>query len=100
MMYTDDNYKLESIDKIVNSTTLREAIKIYRENLSYLKGYKFVLTVNSNEGFITGKALDKNFSNGGAIRSLFGSNRVFVLDEVSLIENFKSEKVKIHTDYS
>lgn len=100
MIYTDENYKLELIDKIVNSTTLREAIKIYRENLIYLKGYKFILTVNSNEGFITGKALDKNFSNGGAIRSLFGSNRVFVLDEVSLIENFKSEKAKIHTDYS
>ena len=67
MIYTDDNYKLELIDKIVNSTTMREAIKIYRENLSYLKGYKFVLTVNSNEGFITGKALDKNFSNGGGL---------------------------------
>ncbi|MEB7641189.1 hypothetical protein [Acinetobacter pittii] len=100
MIYTDENYKLELIDKIVNSTNMREAIKIYGENLVYLRGYKFILTVNSNEGFITGESIDKDFSNGGVIRSLYGSNRVFILDEVSFSEMIKTQEAKFRIDYS
>jgi len=100
MIYTDENYRLEVIDNIVNSSTLKESIEIYGRNLIFLKGYKFILTVNSNEGFITGESIDKDFSNGGVIRSLYGSNRIFVLDEASFFEMIRSKKVELHIDYS
>ncbi|PHM36079.1 hypothetical protein Xmau_04360 [Xenorhabdus mauleonii] len=68
----------ERIAEICKSDTTEEAYRLYRQYLPFMKNYKFVF--GTGEGGVPGYAVNRTFSAGAAIRSLFNTERVFVLD--------------------
>jgi hypothetical protein len=82
---TDDSLANEQIAvRIVNSDSIDEAYKLYKIFAPLLANYKIAFA--SSLGPLPGFAVNRNFSAGAAIRSLFSSERVFVLDAKTIEE--------------
>jgi hypothetical protein len=86
------------ITDICNAYTVEDAHKIYTTNIDRLSGWKFILAASA--GFMPGFAINKTFSNGAAIRSLFASDHFFVLDELTVQEMNNFGTANISYDYS
>lgn len=89
--------QLECIAKICNSNTVTEAFVNYISFQSELEDYKFILA--SDKGPTPGHAINKTFSAGAAIRSLFKTEHVIVLDPITLEEMAKGSSI-FQIDYS
>lgn len=72
------------INEISNARTVRDATILYRLGEQFLPDYRFILA--SEFGVDPGFSVNKNFSAGAAIRSLFRSEKVWVLDRSTLME--------------
>ncbi|WP_016745095.1 hypothetical protein [Rhizorhabdus wittichii] len=95
---TDDSSISEQVAiRIVNSDSTDEAYKLYKLFAPLLKDYKFAFA--SGLGPLPGFAVNRNFSAGAAIRSLFRSERVFVLD-AETVEEMENGGSRFHIDYS
>lgn len=95
---TDDSLASEQIAvRIVNSNSTDEAYELYKIFAPLLADYKFAFA--SGLGPFPGFAVNRNFSTGAAIRSLFSSDRVFVLD-AETVEEMENDGSSFHIDYS
>lgn len=95
---TDDSLIGEQIAvRVVNSNSTDEAYKLYKTFAPLLTDYKFAFA--SGLGPLPGFAINRNFSAGAAIRSLFKSERVFVLD-ANTVEEMENGGASFHIDYS
>ncbi|MFT3964565.1 MAG: hypothetical protein QM690_01625 [Sphingobium sp.] len=95
---TDDSFIVEQIAvRIVNSDSTDEAYELYKIFAPLLTDYKFAFA--SGLGPLPGFAVNRNFSAGAAIRSLFRSERVFVLD-TETVEEMEKGGSSFHIDYS
>lgn len=96
-----NNYENELITEVVNkickSRTTNEARRLYRQYSPLLKDYKFVF--GTDEGEIPGYAVNRTFSSGAAIRSLFNNERVLVFDPETWCD-MESGKATCFIDYS
>jgi hypothetical protein len=70
---------------------------VFGELQSLLNGWRFILA--SNKGPIPGMSLNRTFSSGASVRSLFKSERVLLIDEVTYKDTLSGE-AKIPLDYS
>jgi hypothetical protein len=82
---------------IANSDSPSEALTLFQKVAPQLKNCKIVLA--SNRGGIPGFAVNRSFSGGAAVRSLFKTEKVLVLDE-NTVREMSSEKVTYPIDYS
>ncbi|EPF6763602.1 hypothetical protein MKP23_003372, partial [Acinetobacter baumannii] len=71
----------EIIYNIVYADNFESSLKIYERYFYDLIGYKFILTFDNDGGAVTGQSIDKYFSKGASVKSLFSEKKVFVLDE-------------------
>lgn len=95
---TDDSLIAEQIAvRIVNSDSTNEAYKLYKVFAPLLTDYKFAFA--SGMGPLPGFAVNRNFSAGAAIRSLFRSERVFVLD-AETAQEMENGEASFPIDYS
>lgn len=90
-------YINELVADICNADNVMDSLHIYKGYKDNLKGWRFVLS--SDEGIQPGFALNKKFSSGAFICSLFSSDKVFVLDEVT-VDEMKSGESTFLYDYS
>ena len=74
----------EIAELIGRASTNLEAYNIFRIFKDLVKGWRFVIA--SKDGLTPGFAVNKNFGSGAAVRSLFASEFVFVLDEATVEE--------------
>jgi len=72
------------VARICNSDSTAEAFALYRFAAPLLRDYKFVFA--ADKGGSPGFAVNRNFSAGAAVRSLFRTERVFVLDAMTAKE--------------
>ncbi len=82
---------------IANADSLSEAVEFYKLGQPLLRDCKFVFAAKS--GGTPGFAVNRTFSAGAAIRSLFGTEHVLVLDAETLNEMFRG-KATYPFDYS
>jgi len=87
----------EMVARICNSANTAEAFTLYRLAAPLLKDYKFVFA--SDRGGSPGFTLNRTFSAGAAIRSLFKTERVIVLDAETALE-MESGQATYPIDYS
>lgn len=83
---------------ICESTSLLDAANLFIENIDILKEYKFI--ISSKFGTQMGLAINKKFSTGAEIRSLFDSEYVWVLDEKTAREMIENGVSHFPIDYS
>ncbi|XBS68922.1 hypothetical protein ABK905_20550 [Acerihabitans sp. KWT182] len=94
-----NSFQLNIIYDICNAKSLRESIAIYRVYYKYLLDYRFIFA--SDKGAATGHSINRNFSSGSAIRGLFKTGRVFILDPNIFEEIFiMGRNVTFPIDYS
>lgn len=85
------------IREIATADSLSESMEIFSLTQELLGGSKFIFA--ADKGTTPGLSVGNNFKNGSAIRSLFSTEKVFVLDKETLREmSLGSAKFKI--DYS
>jgi len=95
---TDDSLISDQIAaRIVNSDSTDEAYKLFKIFAPLLTDYKFAFA--SSLGPLPGFAVNRNFSAGTAVRSLFRSERVFVLD-AETVEEMENGGSSFPIDYS
>lgn len=82
---------LNIVECMARSELTAEMYEIYKLFRTFLKGWKFVLA--SDRGSLPGYAVNRVFSNGAAVRSLFASERVIVLDEETVSDMEKGVAV-------
>ena len=83
--------------RICNADSLAEALEIFRHAGPLLDGCKFVFAAKS--GAEPGFAVNRTFSSGASIRSLFNTERVVVLD-TETVREMRSGKATYPIDYS
>lgn len=83
--------------RICNAASLGEALFLYKANEDALRDCKFIFAAGS--GPTPGFAVNKNFRGGAAVRSLFGTDRVVVLDDATVRE-MESGDTTFAIDYS
>ncbi|WP_431225396.1 hypothetical protein ACQ86O_12040 [Serratia sp. L9] len=93
----ENDFITEKVAEICKSRTTEEAYRLYRQYLPFLKDYKFVF--GTNEGGTPGYAVNRIFSAGAAIRSLFNTERVLVFDPKTW-QDMESGKAIYSIDYS
>lgn len=86
------------VASILNSDTIGEAFELYKFAAPLLPDYKFVFASNDT-GSQPGHAVNRTFENGAAIRSLFKTDRVLMLDPETLKE-MQTGLSKFQIDYS
>lgn len=89
---------MEWVARVGNADTPAEALAAYLLGATYLQDYKFVLA--SPRGATTGFAVNKDFPGGAAVRSLFGTERVVVLDPLTVSDMRSTNQAKYQIDYS
>ncbi|HCE9325941.1 TPA: hypothetical protein NH024_001116 [Pseudomonas aeruginosa] len=72
------------IQQICMSESTQEAIFLYRAGKHFLPNCKFIFA--SDRGTDPGFSVNREFSEGAVVRSLFHSSRLLVLDELTLRE--------------
>lgn len=87
----------EVAELMAQSDSLEETYQIYTIFKHVLVGWKFIIA--SETGPVPGYAVNKTFSNGAAVCSLFGSERVVVLDAETVSDMEKGE-AKFFIDFS
>ena len=87
----------EIAELIAGSNSLWKAYEIYRANKNLLAGWKFIFS--SETGSIPGYAVNKIFSNGAAVCSLFASEHVVVLD-IDTVSDMEKGEAKFFIDFS
>lgn len=85
------------IHEISNAKTVREATILYRLGRAFLPGCKFILA--SDRGVDPGFSVNQDFSAGAAVRSLFHSEKVWVLDEKT-VNDMRDGPAVFPIDYS
>ncbi|MBN3847044.1 hypothetical protein G3N58_09415 [Paraburkholderia sp. Ac-20342] len=83
--------------RVCNSDSLAEALEIFTQAGPLLDGCKFVFAAKS--GAAPGFAVNRTFSGGASIRSLFNTERVVVLD-TETVREMRSGKATYPIDYS
>lgn len=96
MNFRDLNIE-QIIARICNSDSTGEAFQLYQLFAPFLKEYKFVLA--SDKGGQPGFAVNQTFSAGAAVRSLFKTDRILVLDPDTVLE-MESGQSTYPIDYS
>lgn len=96
-MKTDEHTR-NIVLQICEASSLTEATVLFHLYRDLLKGYKFIFP--SEAGTQTGYSANKEFSNGAAIRSLFDSDRVWVLDNNTVNEMHENGVSHFPIDYS
>ena len=89
---------IEKVAEICKSPTTKEARRLYRQYLPFLKDYKFVFGTD-DKGKTPGYAVNRTFSAGAAIRSLFNTKRVLVFDPKTW-SDMESSKSVYSVDHS
>ncbi|WP_392565348.1 hypothetical protein RHO15_06990 [Utexia brackfieldae] len=82
---------------ICEAKTKKERLFLYDEFSPLIKNYKFVFA--SEDGGIPGYAFNKTFTAGGAIRSIFKTKNIWVLDPETR-EEMKTGSSSYKADYS
>lgn len=72
------------IQQICMSESTQDAILLYRAGKHFLSGCKFIFA--SDRGTDPGYSVNREFSAGAVVRSLFHSSRLLVLDDLTLRE--------------
>ena len=85
------------VARICSSDSTAEALELYRLAAPIVKDYKFVFA--SDKGALPGFAVNRTFSAGAAIRSLFKTERILVLDPETAKE-MESGQATYPIDYS
>jgi hypothetical protein len=93
----DENGRRALIARICNSDSLSEAYQTYSMYSEELRDCKFVFA--ANQGAEPGYAINRQFSAGAAVRSLFQKDKVLVLDAETL-RDMVGGKATYQIDYS
>lgn len=96
-MSTNEKFIESIVTTICNAEDLAEAFAMYQVFGPLVKDYKFVFA--SERGALPGFAVNRTFSSGAAVRGLFRTPRVFVLDPDTMLE-MQSGKATYQIDYS
>lgn len=83
--------------RICTARSLAESFALFKAGGSAINNCKFVLAAQS--GATPGFAVNRTFSAGGAVRSLFNTERVLVLDKKTVLE-MEAGAVTFPIDYS
>ncbi|MFC7422093.1 hypothetical protein ACFQNF_19725 [Iodobacter arcticus] len=83
---------------IANASSVSEALLAYENFRSLIPDWKFVLA--SDKGAIPGLSVNRVFSDGSAVRSLFAKERILVLDGATRSEMISDGKAVFPIDYS
>lgn len=96
------NLKEETIRKaatlVCTAETQEDAIKIFTEYQMLLHNCRFIFA--SSNGAIPGLSINHNFSATGVIRSLFKTDKVWLLDRTTLKEMYAQGCATFPIDYS
>lgn len=87
-----------TISEIINTDGITQKIELFKMNQNILKQVKFFFAVE--KGFSTGFATYKNFSQGTAVRTLFGQKNLFILDEKTCLDMSRNNQADFEIDYS
>lgn len=97
-MYTLSEEDVESIiSEICSCDSLEESTKLYRHYEPLLPSCKFIFA--STKGATPGFSVNRTFSNGAVVRSLFHTPNVWVLDRETVNE-MESGRSTFQIDYS
>ncbi len=92
-----DFEKSQIVGKICSAECLVDSLRLFDFYSEDLKSCKFIFA--SKSGAVPGHSIDRDFSDGSVVRSLFSSQQVFVLDfEISQV--MKHGEVTYPLDYS
>lgn len=94
----DRHQEIQVVADIGNADSVEEAYELYRLFSPLIKDYKFVLA--AEKGAKPGFATNRIFSAGAAVRSLFKTDRVLVLDIDTLLEMETTGQSTYPIDYS
>ena len=83
---------------VCNADSNAEAFALYRELRPLLRGCSFVFP--SGTGWQPGHAVHRTFENGTAVRGLFASEGVVVLDEETSVTMEREDSVTFQIDHS
>ena len=87
----------EIIERICTSASLADAYGLFKQNFTLLENCKIILA--SDSGPSPGYAVNRTFSCGAVVRSLFHTERVFVLDQ-DTVKEMESGATTFPIDYS
>lgn len=91
--------KQKMISEICNAQSIGKSIQLYGLFYKYLEGYEFIFA--NDKGATPGLSVNKDFSCGTAIRSLFNTPHVVILNPFIYEEMFlKHKNVTFPIDYS
>lgn len=85
------------IERIGSAPSLDKAIQYFKNSSPEIQSYKFVFS--SETGTVPGFAVNKQFSKTAAVKSLFPTEKVFVIDAKTLAEMSEGESI-FRIDYS
>lgn len=86
------------VASIGNADTVSEGLRAYEAAQSLIPNWKFVFA--SQSGPLPGLSINRNFSDGSAVRSLFSTERVLVLDKETHSSMLKHREAVFPIDYS
>lgn len=85
--------------EVCHASSVAEAMFLYRQYAPFLVDYKFVFA--AEKGGIPGFAVNRTFSAGAAVRSIFSSEKVLVLDSQTFSDMGKGDgRVTYPLDFS
>lgn len=84
--------------EICSANSIADALLMYRTFAPFLTEYKFVFA--AEKGGTPGFAVNRSFSAGAAVRSIFGSQNVFVLDSQTFADMNKHGAAEYPLDFS
>jgi hypothetical protein len=89
--------KSEIIGEICSADTLLESLDLFNQYSDVLKTCKFIFA--SKSGGVPGFSVNRDFSDGSVVRSLFNSSSILVLDD-KILEEMKTGRATYLLDYS
>jgi hypothetical protein len=95
----NDEFDLENfVSRICRASTRKEVLLAYLSEFQAVQDLKFV--VASPYGTVPGFAVNRDFANGAAVRSLFKSGKILFLDPETVFEELNVGKALVPFDYS
>jgi hypothetical protein len=85
-----EKMKTKLVMSIGSSSTIEDALDTYRKFGALIPEYKFIFS--SSKGTYPGFETTKKFQHGASIRTLFSTERVFVLDKITISEMYSEVK--------
>lgn len=86
------------ITRIANADSISESFNLYAEYRSLIPDWKFVFA--AERGAVAGHSVNRTFSNGSAVRTLFFTKNVLVLNAETWEEMNEQGKTVFAIDYS